>query len=158
MIDRETDPLTSHALFNRISSCVALDHAEQSSAFNLSAAPILPLQTSTTSSARSSLLICICRINSGGDTWNASHPTVEYFWSIVHDMTYEEKQKLLLFVTGRGCSVFVSVFVFVPVLHGLHHCELHPPHHSTAPCYVRCAVDSQYAATHPFIREDFEDA
>ena len=44
-------------------------------------------------------------INAGDDTWNASHPTVEHFWSIVHDMTYEDKQKLLLFVTGEGCSV-----------------------------------------------------
>ena len=44
-------------------------------------------------------------VNAGGDTWNASHPTVEHFWSIVHDMTYEEKQKLLLFVTGEGCSL-----------------------------------------------------
>ena len=52
MIDRETDTLTSHARFNRIRNFEALDHAVQSSAFNLSAAPILPLQTSTTASAR----------------------------------------------------------------------------------------------------------
>ena len=41
---------------------------------------------------------------SGGpdDKWDASHPTVQAFWRVVHAMALEEKQKLLLFATGSN--------------------------------------------------------
>lgn len=38
----------------------------------------------------------------GGETWNATNPTVAKFWSVVHSLTLEEKQKFLFFVTGTS--------------------------------------------------------
>jgi hypothetical protein len=38
----------------------------------------------------------------GGEDWDATHPTIKYFWKIVQELPYEEKQKLLLFVTGSN--------------------------------------------------------
>jgi len=37
----------------------------------------------------------------GPDHWNSSHPLIKAFWEIVHSMSFEEKQKLLKFVTGN---------------------------------------------------------
>ena len=50
------------------------------------------------------LLLVLCFILSLGDddSWNADHPTIKFFWSIVHEMSHEEKQRLLLFVTGAN--------------------------------------------------------
>ena len=36
------------------------------------------------------------------DQWDASHPTVQAFWKVVHAMTLEDKQKLLMFATGSN--------------------------------------------------------
>lgn len=37
----------------------------------------------------------------GEDTWNRDHPTIQWFWEVIHqDLSLEEKQKFLLFVTG----------------------------------------------------------
>lgn len=38
----------------------------------------------------------------GGADWHATNPTVQKFWSIVHSLTLEEKQKFLFFVTGTS--------------------------------------------------------
>jgi hypothetical protein len=38
----------------------------------------------------------------GPENWNAENPTVQKFWAIIHDLTFEEKQKFLLFVTGSS--------------------------------------------------------
>lgn len=35
-------------------------------------------------------------------TWDASHPVIKSFWKLVHSMEFEEKQKLLLFITGSS--------------------------------------------------------
>ena len=56
----------------------------------------------------------------GDESWSASHPTIQYFWNVVHDLTHEEKQKLLIFVTGKIfhfifsysiCAVYHSVII-----------------------------------------------
>lgn len=39
----------------------------------------------------------------GEANWNKDHPTVKYFWEVVHNtLDFEEKQKLLEFVTGSS--------------------------------------------------------
>jgi hypothetical protein len=38
----------------------------------------------------------------GPENWNAENPTVSKFWRILHDLSFEEKQKFLLFVTGSS--------------------------------------------------------
>jgi ubiquitin-protein ligase E3 A len=35
-----------------------------------------------------------------GDGWSRDHPTIKYFWNVVHSFSREEKQKLLFFFTG----------------------------------------------------------
>jgi hypothetical protein len=38
----------------------------------------------------------------GESDWGPEHPTVKAFWAVVHSLPFEEKQKLLLFVTGSS--------------------------------------------------------
>jgi hypothetical protein len=38
----------------------------------------------------------------GPETWNSENPTIRKFWAIVHSLSFEEKQKFLLFVTGSS--------------------------------------------------------
>ncbi len=40
----------------------------------------------------------------GEDGWDATHPTVRAFWSAVHELSLEDKQRLLLFATGSSRS------------------------------------------------------
>ncbi len=35
-----------------------------------------------------------------GVAWGPEHPTIQAFWQVVHNLEFEDKQKLLLFVTG----------------------------------------------------------
>jgi alpha-tubulin suppressor-like RCC1 family protein len=37
---------------------------------------------------------------SGSVSWGPGHPTIKAFWEVVHDLEFENKQKLLLFITG----------------------------------------------------------
>ena len=37
-------------------------------------------------------------------TWDSTHPIIQNFWSIIHSLTLEQKQKFLLFVTGSSKS------------------------------------------------------
>lgn len=38
----------------------------------------------------------------GESNWNADHPTVRWFWEVVHNFSISEKEKFLCFVTGSN--------------------------------------------------------
>lgn len=40
----------------------------------------------------------------GDEGWNVTHPTVQFFWKYLHNCSFEDKQKFLLFVTGSSRS------------------------------------------------------
>lgn len=38
----------------------------------------------------------------GGAGWNSEHPTMQWFWRIVHEMDNEQRRRLLKFITGAS--------------------------------------------------------
>jgi len=71
----------------------------------------------------------------GPGYWNSSLPLIKEFWGIVHSMSFEEKQKLLKFVTGTSLVFFIIMTTTIIVYYYCYYHNYYHYHHYYYHCY-----------------------